>query len=92
MRIPSVPGLRLHFSEAHAGGRVRDADEVLAAGTLDLASGELRFALERLVAVGAVEFEFVCVHSLYPHKRISGRESMFLFWHILFVFKLRLLW
>jgi hypothetical protein len=37
---------------------------MLAAGTLDLAASKMRFALQRLIAVGAIKFEFVGVHSL----------------------------
>jgi hypothetical protein len=43
---------------------------------LNLAPGEMRFALQRLIAVGAVEFEFVGVHSLYLDKRKRRGKSM----------------
>ena len=92
MRSPRLTRFGLHLGEAHARWGIGNANQYLARRADDLPSGELCLALQGLVAVGAVEFEFVCVHSLYPHKRISGRESMFLFWHILFGFKLRLLW
>jgi hypothetical protein len=31
---------------------------------LNLAAGKLRFALQRLIAMGAIEFEFIRFHSL----------------------------
>jgi hypothetical protein len=62
--------------KTHSGGRVGDANEVLAGWALNLAPGKLRFTFQRLIAVGAVEFEFVCVHSLCLHKRKAGEKSM----------------
>src|ERR1017187_9279373 len=75
MRGPSLAGFRLDVGEAGARRRIRDADEHVAGRTLDLPAGELGFALQRLIAVGAVEFEFVGVHRLCPHKRkIRGKS------------------
>jgi hypothetical protein len=42
---------------------------------LNLPSGKLRFALQRLVAVGTIKFEFVCVHGLHLHHAQTGREK-----------------
>ena len=81
MGVPSRPGLRLHLREAHARRRIGDADEDLAAGALNLSSSELGFALQGLVAVGAVEFEFVCVHKLQPFMRNRGAKSIGKFLH-----------
>ncbi len=79
---PSLAGFRLHMSEAGARRRIGDADEVLATGTLDLASGELGFALQWLVAVGAVEFEFVRVHKFQPlHAQSRGKKYVGKFLH-----------
>ena len=64
--VPGAPGFRLHLREPHAGGRIGNADENVAGRALNLAAGELRLALQGLVAVRAVEFEFVCVHKLLP--------------------------
>jgi hypothetical protein len=75
MSVPGASGLRLNLGETGAGWRIGDADEMLAGGTLNLPPGELRFALQRLVAVETVEFEFVCVHKLHPHHAQSGREK-----------------
>ena len=51
----------MDVGEAGAGGRIGNADEVVARRGLDLPPRELRFALQRLVAVGAIEFEFMSV-------------------------------
>ena len=75
MRGPGLADLRLDMGEAHARRRIRDADEVIAARALDLASGELRLALQRLVAVGTVEFEFGGVHRLHSqHAQIKDEK------------------
>ena len=90
MRVPSGSRLRLHLGEAHPGGRVRDADEHLAARALNLTPGELRLALQRLIAVGAVEFEFVCVHKSQPiHAQTRGKKYVEKF-YILFSSFLRM--
>ncbi len=44
MRVPSAAGFRLDVGEAGAGGRVGDADEMLAGRALDLPSGVTRVA------------------------------------------------
>ena len=62
MSRPSLALFRLDVGEAGARRRIGDSDEVIAGGTLNLPPGELWFALQRLVAVGTIEFEFVCVH------------------------------
>ena len=68
--------------KSRARWRIWDADEVLAAGTLDLASGELGFALQWLVAVGAVEFEFARVHKSQPlHAQSRGKKYVGKFLH-----------
>ena len=90
MSGPGLAGFQLHLGEAHASGRVRDADEVVARRALDLASGELRLTLQRLVAVGAVEFEFVCVHKSQPFRAQSRGEKHVEFFHILFAAVLRM--
>ena len=74
MRVPSVPGFRLHVGEAAARRRIGNADKMLARGALYLPAGMARVALQRLVAVGTVEFEFVRVHRLQPHHAQTGPE------------------
>jgi hypothetical protein len=64
------------MGETGARRRIWDADEVVAGRALDLPAGELRLALQRLVAVGTVEFEFVRVHSLLPIMRQPGAKSI----------------
>ena len=75
MRVPSAAGFRLHMREPGARRRIGDSDEVIAGGTLNLPPGELWFALQRLVAVGTIEFEFVCVHTFLLHHAQTGGEK-----------------
>ena len=58
MRRPGLAGFRLNMGEASAGRRIGNADEMLAGRALNLPSGMARVALQRLVAVGTIEFEF----------------------------------
>jgi hypothetical protein len=44
--------------------RVGDADQMIAGGTLNLPAGVARIALQRLIAVGTIKFEFVRVHNI----------------------------
>jgi len=74
---PGLPRFRLDLRKPHARRWIGDADEVLAGRALNLPPGELSFALQGLVAVGAVEFECVGIHGLHPHKRRTRLESMF---------------
>ena len=64
------------MGETHARRRIGNADKVIASGALYLATGELRFALERLITVGAVKLEFVCIHGLCPNKRKCPGKSI----------------
>ena len=75
MSRPSLTAFRLHMSESSTRRRIRDADEMLAGRALNLSAGELGFALQRLVAVGTIEFEFVRVHKLLPHHAPNGRKK-----------------
>jgi hypothetical protein len=76
MRGPRLAGFRRDLRETHARGRIGNADQVLAGGALNLSAGEMRFALQRLVTVGTIEFEFGGVHSFYLHKRNPPIKSM----------------
>ena len=76
MCSPGLPNLRLHVRESRARWGIRNPDQMVAGWTLNLPPGELRLALERLIAMGAVEFEFVRVHGLCPHKRKRGEKSI----------------
>jgi hypothetical protein len=42
---------------------------------LNLPPGELRFALQRLVTMRTIEFEFICVHKLLPHHAQTSRKK-----------------
>ena len=92
MCIPGVARFRRDVRKARSGRRIGDTDEVLAGRTLDLSAGELHFTFQRLITVGAIEFEFVGVHKLCPKKRNRGEESMPQFFSILFGGRIRLVW
>jgi hypothetical protein len=64
MRGPGLAVFRLDMGESRARRRVGNADKVVAGRALNLPSGELRFALQRLVAMGTIKFEFVGLHKL----------------------------
>ena len=76
MRVPGVPGFRLHMGKTGAGRRIGDADEVLAPRTLNLPPGVARIALQRLIAVGTVEFEFSGAHRVHPSMRKTAAKSI----------------
>ena len=76
MRSPGLARFQRDLNETLARGWIGDADQVLAGRALNLPPGEMRFALQRLIAVGTIEFEFVGVHSFYIHKRNPQVKSM----------------
>lgn len=69
MRRPGLAGFGLILGGLAGDGR--NVDEMLAAGTFDLAAGELFFAREMLLAMRALEFEFT-----HDGGRFSGRWSV----------------
>ena len=73
--VPSTCRLGLDLGEPAAGRRIRDADEVLASWALNLSSGEMRPAAQWLIAVGTVELEFGCAHSLHPYHAQTGCQQ-----------------
>ena len=73
MRVPGVARLRLDMGEARPGRRAGNADEMIAPGALNLPARVAGIALQRLVTVGTVEFEFV--HSLHlPHAQTGCQK------------------
>ena len=64
------------MGESHARRWIGDADEMLAGRALNLPARKLCLALQRLIAVGTIEFEVVRTHGLYPHKRNLQGEGM----------------
>ena len=76
MRVPGVPGFRLHMGETGAGRRIGDADEVLAPRTLNLPPGVARITVQRLIAVGTIEFEFNGAHRVHPNMRKTATKSI----------------
>lgn len=91
----SIPGLarfRLHMRKTHARWRIGNANQMLASWALNLPASMLRFALQWLIAMGTVEFEFIGAHSLCLRKRNSRAKSMSKSFPILFDVKLRLNW
>ncbi len=87
-----MAGFRLDVRVAHARRWIGNADQVFAGRALDLPARKVRFALERLITVGTVEFEFVCVHSLCRDKRNLREKSMPQFSAILFADEMRWVW
>lgn len=70
------------MGKSRARGRIGDADQDLAAGALDLSAGETHLALQRLVAVRAVELELrgnsiVAHHVLMRKKAEKGIKLYF---------------
>jgi hypothetical protein len=90
MSIPSAAGLRLDLGEAGAYRRIGNTDKMLARGTLNLPTGELRFAFQWLVTMRAVKLEFVCVHKLHPHHAQTGCEKYMKDLFILFLRRMRM--
>ena len=80
------------MGEAHPGGRIGNADQVIAGRALNLSASELGLTLQGLVAVGTVEFEFIGVHGFCGRKRNKPGESMPKLFPILFADKIRLVW
>jgi hypothetical protein len=74
MRGPRLSRFRLNLGEARARRRIGNADEMVAGRTLDLPTGELRLALQRLIAVRTVEFEFGGAHRLHPHHAQTSHK------------------
>jgi hypothetical protein len=62
--------------ETGARRRIGDANQVLAGGALNLPAGVNRFALQRLVAVLAMEFKFSVIHKLHSYMRNPGAKSI----------------
>jgi hypothetical protein len=75
MCIPGAAGFRLDVRETGARRRIGDADEMLAGRALNLPAGVARVALQRLITVGTVEFEFVRVHRLHPQHAQTRRKK-----------------
>jgi len=71
MRGPSLTGFGLDMSEAGAGRRIGDADQMLASGTLNLPPGVARVALQRLIAMGTIEFKFIRAHRFIMRKPVA---------------------
>jgi hypothetical protein len=64
------------MGKSHSRRRIGNADQVLARRALNLAARELRLALQGLIAVGTVEFEFIRAHGLWLNKRILWGKSI----------------
>jgi hypothetical protein len=90
MRGPSLAGFRFDVGETGAGRRIGDSDEMLAGWALNLPPGMARVALQWLIAVGAIKFEFVCVHKLHQHHAQTRCEKYMKDLFILFVRQLRM--
>ena len=62
MGVPGVSRLGGNVGESSARRRIRDANQMLTGRALDLPTGEMRLALQGLVTMGTVEFEFGRCH------------------------------
>jgi uncharacterized ParB-like nuclease family protein len=78
------------MGEAGAGRGSWNADQMLAARALDLPAGVAGIALQGLIAVGAVEFEFTGCHRFHLCKR-KEREKISKGISILFADKIRII-
>ena len=74
MSGPSLTDLRLDVREAGTRWRIRNADQMLAGRALNLPARVTGIALQRLIAVGTVEFELGGVHSLRPDHTQNHRK------------------
>jgi hypothetical protein len=74
MGIPGMPDLRFDVRKPGAGRGIGDSDQVMARRALDLATSVARIALQGLITVGAVEFEFIGGHSLHSFMRKAGAK------------------
>ncbi len=70
MGVPGMPGLRFDVSETGPWRWVRNANQVIAGGALDLPAGMARVALQGLITVGTVELKFIRIHRAYPNIRL----------------------
>ncbi len=72
---PRLADFRLNVRKPGARRRIGNANQVIAGRALNLPAGELRFAFQRLIAVGTVEFELGGVHRFRPvHARIVAKS------------------
>jgi hypothetical protein len=90
MCIPGAAGFRLDMRETGALRRIGDADEMLAGRALNLPAGVARVALQRLITVGTVEFEFGLAHRLHPYHAQTRRKKYIKYLFILLVERMRL--
>ena len=74
MRGPSLAGFRVDMGEAGARRRIGNADEMVASGALNLPARVARLALQRLVTMGTIEFEFGGIHKLHPPNAQIGHK------------------
>jgi hypothetical protein len=92
MGIPGAAGFRMNVGETCSRRRVGDANEMLAGRTLNLSSGVTRVALQRLVTVGTIEFEFGCAHRIrfHDHYAQTGPKKYIKYLFILLVRGMRM--
>jgi hypothetical protein len=90
MRVPGAAGFRLDLGETGARRWIGNANEMLAGRTLNLPPGVARVALQRLIAVGTVEFKFVRAHWLHPHHAQTSRKKYIKDLFILLVGQMRM--
>ena len=74
MRGPSLTGFRVDTGEPGARRRIGNADEMVASRALNLPARVARIALQRLVTMGTLEFEFGSIHKLHPPNAQTGHK------------------
>jgi hypothetical protein len=80
----------LYVREAGARRRIGNADEMLARRALNLPPGVAWVALQGLIAVGTIKFEFGRAHHLHPHHAQIGRRKYMKDLFILFIPRMRM--
>jgi hypothetical protein len=81
---------RLDLGESGARRWIGNANEMLAGRALNLPARVAGVALQRLIAVAAVEFEFGCGHKLHWYNAQTGPEKYIKDLFILLVRQMRM--
>jgi hypothetical protein len=73
---PGLARFRVDMGESGSRRRIGNADEMVACQALNLSACVAGIALQRLVAVATVEFEFGVAHSLHLFLRKPTAKNM----------------
>ena len=75
MGVPGMAGFRLYVGEAGARRWIGNADKMLTGWALNLSARVARVTLQRLIAMGTIEFEFRWAHRFHPHPAQNGHQK-----------------